>query len=129
VGGELFFQKHVDDPKKMPGVKQLDQALDPDHPPMLEDRQQREGILSCAQWNVIEFHTQNAVEEALRQAGPHRVRPRPGRGRGWPDDAGSRPGGARLPAGAGTAERPQDQRRQGPARGGADQAEARTGTP
>ncbi|SHH00331.1 DNA ligase D [Massilia sp. CF038] len=59
VGGELFFQKHAE-VGKLPGMKQMDQALDPDHPPMLEVGSV-EGILSAAQWNVIEFHTQNAV--------------------------------------------------------------------
>jgi bifunctional non-homologous end joining protein LigD len=62
VGGELFFQKHVADPRKMPGVGQLDQALDPDHPRMTRV-DSVEGILSCAQWNVVEIHSQNAVEK------------------------------------------------------------------
>jgi len=62
VGGELFFQKHVVDPRKMPGVGQLDQKLDPDHPRMTRI-DSVEGILSCAQWNVVEIHSQNAVEK------------------------------------------------------------------
>ncbi|MEO7497917.1 MAG: DNA ligase D [Massilia sp.] len=62
VGGELFFQKHAE-VAKLPGVKQMDQALDPDHPSMLEIGS-AQGILSAAQWNVIEFHTQNAVAKA-----------------------------------------------------------------
>jgi bifunctional non-homologous end joining protein LigD len=62
VGGELFFQKHAD-VGKLPGVKQMDQALDPDHPSMLEVGSVT-GILSAAQWNVVEFHTQNAVGKA-----------------------------------------------------------------
>jgi bifunctional non-homologous end joining protein LigD len=62
VGGELFFQKHVVDTRKMPGVGQLDQALDPDHPRMTRI-DTVEGILSCAQWNVVEIHSQNAVEK------------------------------------------------------------------
>jgi bifunctional non-homologous end joining protein LigD len=62
VAGELFFQKHVVDPRKMPGVGQLDQALDPDHPRMTRI-DSVEGILSCAQWNVVEIHSQNAVEK------------------------------------------------------------------
>jgi bifunctional non-homologous end joining protein LigD len=62
VGGELFFQKHVVDTRKMPGVGQLDQALDPDHPRMTRI-DSVEGILSCAQWNVVEIHSQNAVEK------------------------------------------------------------------
>ena len=48
----------------MPGVMQLDQALDPDHPPFLEVSTP-EGLLSAAQMNVIEFHTWNATKNAL----------------------------------------------------------------
>ncbi|MDQ1829345.1 DNA ligase D [Massilia scottii] len=59
VGGELFFQKHAE-VGKLPGVKQMDPALDPEHPPMLEVGSVG-GILSAAQWNVVEFHTQNAI--------------------------------------------------------------------
>ncbi|MFC0254063.1 DNA ligase D [Massilia consociata] len=59
IGAELVFQKHAD-VKKLPGVKQMDRALDPDNPPMLEIASV-EGILSVAQWNAIELHTQNAV--------------------------------------------------------------------
>ena len=62
VGGELFFQKHADI-GKLPGVSQLDKALDPDHPPMLQIAS-AEGLLSAAQWNVIEIHTQNALGKA-----------------------------------------------------------------
>jgi bifunctional non-homologous end joining protein LigD len=58
VGGELFFQKHAD-LKHLPGLKAFPQSLDPDHPPMLEVPT-AEGLLSAAQWNVVEFHTQNA---------------------------------------------------------------------
>ena len=59
VGGELFFQKHAEI-GKLPGVEQLPQALDPDHPPMLTIASAA-GLLSAAQWNVIEFHSQNAT--------------------------------------------------------------------
>ena len=59
VGGELFFQKHAD-VAKLPGMKQMAQDLDPDHDPMLEVGSVQ-GILSAAQWNVVEFHTQNAT--------------------------------------------------------------------
>jgi bifunctional non-homologous end joining protein LigD len=62
VGGELFFQKHAD-VRKLPGVRQMAKALDPDHPPMLEIASV-EGILSVAQWNVVEIHTQNATAKA-----------------------------------------------------------------
>jgi bifunctional non-homologous end joining protein LigD len=59
VEGELFFQKHAD-VGKMPGMKQMAPELDPEHPPMLEVGSEK-GILSAAQWNVVEFHTQNAT--------------------------------------------------------------------
>ncbi|NHZ65135.1 DNA ligase D [Massilia genomosp. 1] len=64
VGGELFFQKHAD-VDKLPGVKQMDPALDPEHPPMLEVGSVG-GILSAAQWNVVEFHTQNAIGKSYQ---------------------------------------------------------------
>jgi bifunctional non-homologous end joining protein LigD len=62
VGKELFFQKHVGDTAKMPGVAQMDQALDPDHPRMTEIAT-IEGLLSSAQWNVVEIHSQNATSK------------------------------------------------------------------
>jgi bifunctional non-homologous end joining protein LigD len=65
VGGGLFFQKHAD-VRKLPGVKQMPQELDPGEPPMLEIVSV-EGILSAAQWNVVEFHTQNATGKAYEK--------------------------------------------------------------
>ncbi|QNA88807.1 DNA ligase D [Massilia sp. Dwa41.01b] len=62
IAGDLVFQKHADI-KKLPGMKQMDTALDPDHPPMLEV-DNIAGILAAAQWNAIEFHTQNATSKA-----------------------------------------------------------------
>jgi bifunctional non-homologous end joining protein LigD len=65
VGEGLFFQKHTD-VRKLPGMKQLSVELDPGHPPMLVvDSVQ--GILSAAQWNVVEFHTQNATARAYEK--------------------------------------------------------------
>jgi bifunctional non-homologous end joining protein LigD len=69
VSGELFFQKHAD-VGKMPGMKQMAQELDPEHPPMLEVGSAG-GILSAAQWNVVEFHTQNATGKAYET--PNRI--------------------------------------------------------
>jgi bifunctional non-homologous end joining protein LigD len=57
VGGELFFQKHADT-DRLPGIRQLDPTLYISHPPMLEVTG-KQGLLSAAQWNVIEFHTLN----------------------------------------------------------------------
>jgi bifunctional non-homologous end joining protein LigD len=58
VDGQLFFQKHADT-TKLNGIRQLDPSLDPGHPPMIEVVNKR-GLLSAAQWNVIEFHTLNS---------------------------------------------------------------------
>jgi bifunctional non-homologous end joining protein LigD len=69
VGGELFFQKHAE-VSRMPGVKQFKQQLDPDHPPMLEVATE-EGLLSAAQMNVIELHTQNANGSSYEK--PNRI--------------------------------------------------------
>jgi len=69
VGGELFFQKHAET-GKLPGIRQMKPELDPEHPPMLEVGSVQ-GILSAAQWNVIEFHTQNAVGRAYER--PNRM--------------------------------------------------------
>jgi bifunctional non-homologous end joining protein LigD len=62
VGGELFFQKHVTDTRKMPGVVQMDPKLDPEHPSMTGIGT-LEGLLSSAQWNVVEIHSQNATAD------------------------------------------------------------------
>ena len=81
VGGQLFFQKHAD-VDKLPGVLQLDAALDPGHPAMLAIASV-EGILSAAQWNVVEFHSQNA--DASKYEQPNRLvfDLDPGEGVGW----------------------------------------------
>jgi bifunctional non-homologous end joining protein LigD len=63
ITGELFFQKHAER-YRMPGIEQLDRALYPGHPPMLEVAT-AEGLLSAAQMNVVEFHTWNAVKTAI----------------------------------------------------------------
>ncbi|CAB3906785.1 DNA ligase D [Achromobacter ruhlandii] len=62
IKGEFFFQKHLEAP--MPGVKALPQALDPDHPPLME-LPTPQAIMSAAQMNVVEFHTWNAVKRAI----------------------------------------------------------------
>ena len=82
VGGELFFQKHAD-VGKMPGLRHLDQALDPEHPPMLEVASV-EGILSSAQWNVVEIHTQNALKGSYDRPNRMVFDLDPGEGVEWP---------------------------------------------
>ena len=63
IAGELFFQKHAEI-DKLPGVRQLDAALFPGHPPMIEIAS-RQGILSVAQWNTVEIHTQNGCAKSF----------------------------------------------------------------
>lgn len=82
VGGELFFQKHAEI-GKLPGVKQLDPSLDPDHPPMLEIATER-GLLSAAQWNVVELHTQNASASSYEKPNRMVFDLDPGKGVTWP---------------------------------------------
>jgi bifunctional non-homologous end joining protein LigD len=69
VGGELFFQKHGDT-LRMPGIKQLDPSLWPEHPPMLEVASET-GLVAAAQLNVIEFHTWNADKRSIEK--PDRI--------------------------------------------------------
>ncbi|WP_332855744.1 DNA ligase D [Duganella sp. S19_KUP01_CR8] len=82
VGGELFFQKHAET-GKLPGVKHLDPALDPDHPPMLEIATER-GLLSAAQWNMVELHTQNANASSYEKPNRMVFDLDPGKGVTWP---------------------------------------------
>ena len=82
VGGELFFQKHADT-SAMPGVKQLDPGLDPEHAPLLEIAT-LQGLLSAAQWNVVEFHTQNALARAYDTPNRLVFDLDPGKGVAWP---------------------------------------------
>lgn len=63
VDGNLFFQKHADT-DKMPGMRQWDPARRLDRPPLIEVTDAR-GLLSAAQWNVIEFHSMNTRTESL----------------------------------------------------------------
>lgn len=63
VDGQLFFQKHAET-EKLSGIRELDPALSIGHPPMIEIANKR-GLLSAAQWNVIEFHTPNASAVAF----------------------------------------------------------------
>lgn len=68
IEGERFFQKHLAAP--LAGFTELDPALSPDHAPWVAVASPK-GLLSAAQWNVVEFHTQNAV--ARRFETPNRL--------------------------------------------------------
>lgn len=82
VNGQLFFQKHAET-EKLPGMRQLDPGLDPDHPPMIEVAT-RQGLLSAAQWNVIEFHTMNAGAASFEHPDRMVFDLDPGEGVAWP---------------------------------------------
>ena len=61
--GPQFFQKHAD-ASELPGVRQLDPALDPGHEPLLEIAT-AQALVSAAQMNVLELHTWNATGNAI----------------------------------------------------------------
>ena len=63
IEGSQFFQKH-DDKLSIPGLRELDAALWPAHPPLLEvpDAQ---ALAAAAQMNVVEFHTWNSKAKAI----------------------------------------------------------------
>jgi len=83
VSGELFFQKHAES-AKLAGLMRYPTDINPGHPPMLSIASE-EGLLATAQWNVIEYHTQNAV--GTRYETPSRMLfdLDPGEGVSWPD--------------------------------------------
>jgi bifunctional non-homologous end joining protein LigD len=82
IGGELFFQKHLER-YKMPGVAQLDPAIFPGHPSMLEIVS-ADGLLSAAQMNVLEFHTWNGTKTNIGKPDRMTFDIDPGEGVTWP---------------------------------------------
>jgi bifunctional non-homologous end joining protein LigD len=81
VGGELFFQKHVQN-REIPGVRLLDPALDPGHEPLLQI-DTKQGLLGAAQMNVIELHTWNATSRAIGKPDRMTFDLDPGEGVAW----------------------------------------------
>lgn len=83
ISGELFFQKHAES-AKLAGVTRYPIDIHPGHPPLLSIAS-REGLLATAQWNAIEYHTQNAV--GTRYEKPNRMvfDLDPGEGVSWSD--------------------------------------------
>ena len=63
VDGELFFQKHLDT-GSLTGIRAFDTGLTPDSAPLMEVVS-KQGLLSAAQWNMIEVHTVNATKPSL----------------------------------------------------------------
>ena len=69
IGGQLFFQKHVDT-LRIPGINELDPSFLPGHPPMLEVATAT-ALVQAAQLNVLEFHTWNATIKSIEN--PDRI--------------------------------------------------------
>ena len=82
VGGELFFQKHIQN-REIPGVSLLDPALDPGHEPLLQI-DSKTGLIGAAQMNVIELHTWNATSRAIDRPDRMTFDLDPGEGVAWP---------------------------------------------
>ncbi len=81
VGGELFFQKHLE--SRMPGVTVLDARLWPGHAALIQV-DTLEGLRSAAQMNTIEFHTWNARSKAIARPDRMIFDLDPGEGTPWP---------------------------------------------
>ena len=81
VAGPLFIQKHAQT-EKIEGIRQLDPALDVGHQPLIEIASKR-GLLSAAQWNVIELHTMNTGTLSIAQPDRMVVDLDPGQGVVW----------------------------------------------
>lgn len=81
VGGQLFFQKHGGT-IGIPGVRELDPALWPDHEALLEVPSVS-ALLSAAQMNVIEFHTWNSRSRYINKPDRMVFDLDPGEGTSW----------------------------------------------
>jgi bifunctional non-homologous end joining protein LigD len=82
IGGQLFFQKHLED-GSIEGIRQLDAALWPAHPALIEVAAAL-GLPGAAQMNVIELHTWNAVKSAIDKPDRMTFDLDPGEGVDWP---------------------------------------------
>ena len=81
VDEKMFFQKHAET-EKLPGIHQLDPILDGAHLPMLTIAT-KQGLLSAAQWNVLEFHTANAISSTYAHPDRMVLDLDPGEGVSW----------------------------------------------
>jgi len=81
VGGELFFQKHLER-AKLVGVSDMAQRFDPDHPPYMIVAQPV-GLLNAAQMNVLEFHTWNTTRASAVKPDRFVLDLDPGEGVDW----------------------------------------------
>lgn len=81
ITGELFFQKHSE--SKMPGMKELDPGLWPDHAALLAV-DSTQALVSAAQMNVVEFHTWNSKVARIDKPDRFILDLDPGEGVTWP---------------------------------------------
>ncbi len=81
ITGQLFFQKHPE--SRMPGMKELDPALWPEHAALLAV-DSVEALVSAAQMNVVEFHTWNSKVARINQPDRFVLDLDPGEGVTWP---------------------------------------------
>lgn len=81
VGGELFFQKHLDR-GSMDGIVLLNPDLDVGHAPLLAVAN-TEGLLSASQQNVLEFHTWNSRKDRIERPDRMTFDLDPGEGVAW----------------------------------------------
>ncbi|MDB5991866.1 MAG: ATP-dependent ligase [Herbaspirillum sp.] len=82
IGGQLFFQKHLER-VQMEGVRPLPPGLDPGHAPLLEIAEPK-GLLSAAQMNVLEFHVWNGVKNTMMKPDRFTFDLDPGEKTTWP---------------------------------------------
>ncbi len=69
LGGEQFFQKHMDK-GLIPEARLLDAQLDPAHPPLIVIETET-ALVGAAQLGVIELHTWNAIAGSIER--PDRI--------------------------------------------------------
>jgi bifunctional non-homologous end joining protein LigD len=82
IQGTLFFQKHAER-MEIPGVKELDPALDPGHASLLEVGS-LQALVGAAQMNVIEFHTWGSMARHIGRPDRMVFDLDPGEGTAWP---------------------------------------------
>ncbi len=82
VGGETFFQKHLEG-RALPGVTLLNEKLDPGHPPLLTVDSEA-ALLALVQMNTIELHTWNATADRIERPDRLVIDLDPGDGVAWP---------------------------------------------
>ncbi len=82
VAGPQFFQKH-DDSQSLPGMREWDVALWPEHPALLNIANTA-ALVGAAQMNAIEFHTWTSTAKAIDTPDRLIFDLDPGEGTRWP---------------------------------------------